>query len=168
MRHLLLVMLPLASVSATAQAPAAAASCAMSAFVTDRDPSGLNVRAGPSAQARILATVSNQSAGVAAITGHDRGWFRVSGIVDAESDTPLFDGDGWVDGALLGLEVANADPRLYAASDRRSRVLARLRPDETQLTLLGCNGEWARVGADGRTGWLSREGQCSSPLTTCS
>jgi hypothetical protein len=46
-------------------------------------------------------------------------------------------------------------------------VLARLVADESQVTLIGCAGTWARVRSGGRTGWLSRGGQCSNPLTTC-
>lgn len=170
MRYLLASMVPalMLGAAAPADAPPGAASCAISAYVTDRDPNGLNVRAGPSARARVLDTVSNAGSGVAVITGHSGGWFRVRAIDDAETDTQLFRGDGWVHGALLGLDVANADPRLYAARDRNSRVLARLRADETRLTLIGCSGGWAQVRAEGRTGWLSPAGQCSNPLTTCS
>ena len=153
--------------AAPADGPTRAAQCAISAYVTDRDPNGLNVRDAPSAQARVVRTVSNAGSGVAVITGHNGGWFRVSNIDDAESDAHLFDGDGWVHGSLLGLDVANADPRLYASSNPRSRVLARLRADETRVTLTGCAGTWAQVRAEGRTGWLSPGGQCSNPLTTC-
>jgi hypothetical protein len=47
-------------------------------------------------------------------------------------------------------------------------VLARLRADETRVTLIGCAGPWAQVRAGSRVGWLSPDGQCSNPLTTCS
>lgn len=169
MRYILGAAIAALSLTATApgQAPAPPA-CAISAYVTDRDPNGLNVRAGPSAQARVLRTVSNAGSAVAVITGHSGGWFRISNLDDVEVDAHLFDGDGWVHGSLLGLDVANADPRLYAAANRRSRVLARLQPDFTRLTLVGCAGEWAQVRAEGRTGWLSPAGQCSNPVTTCS
>lgn len=170
MRYLLGMMLPtLALVSAApAQGPTRAAACAISAYVLDRDPNGLNVRAEPSAQARVLRNVSNAGSAVAVITGYSGGWFRVSNLDDVENDTHLFDGDGWVHRSLLGLDAANADPRLYASNNTRSRVLARLRPDFTRVALLSCAGAWVQVRAVGRTGWLSPGGQCSNPLTTCS
>ncbi len=154
----------------TATAPAAqpARACAISAYLVDRDSRGLNIRAAPSARSNVLRVVGNTGSGVAAITGHRDNWFRVSRMVDAETDAGLFEGDGWIHGSLLGLDVANADPRLYAASDRASRVLATLRPDDTRVTLIGCAGSWAHVRAGGRVGWLSPGGQCSNPLTTCS
>lgn len=153
--------------SAQAQLPAPAA-CAISAYVVDRDVGGLNVRAAPSTRAPVLRSISNAGSAVASITGHRDNWFRVGRIVDAETDAALFEGGGWVHGSLLGLEVANADPRLHAANDHASRVIARLRPAETRISLIGCAGSWARVRAEGRVGWLSPDGQCSNPLTTCS
>jgi SH3-like domain-containing protein len=106
---------------------------------------------------------------VARITGQSGLWFRVSAIADAETDKNLnlFRGDGWVHSSLLGLSVANADPRLYARPQRQSRALTRLVAEETQVSLIGCDGAWAQVRAAGRVGWLSPDGQCSNPLTTC-
>ena len=169
MRHLLAALVPALALTAAApvRGPAEAPACDISAYLTDPDPLGTNVRAAPSAQARVLQVIGAEGSGVAAITGFRGGWFRVARIDDAETDARLFEGEGWVHASLLGLDVANADPRLYAARDRRSRVLARLTPDGTRLTLIGCAGEWAQVRAVGRVGWLSRAGQCSNPLTTC-
>jgi SH3-like domain-containing protein len=141
--------------------------CDISAFVVDEDAAGLNVRSGPSATAPVLRTVSNAGSGVARIVEQNGAWFRVTAIVDAEDDTTLFRGDGWVHVSLLGTSVANEDPRLYAAPRRQSRALARLVPDATLVTLIGCDGAWAQVRAAGRVGWLSPGGQCSNPLTTC-
>jgi len=142
-------------------------SCDISAYVIDRDAAGLNVRAGPSAVARVLAVVGNEGSAVARIRGQSGAWFRVSIIVDAERDENLFRGDGWIHASLLGLSVANTDPNLYARPRLQSRALARLVPDDSQVTLIGCAGNWARVRATGRVGWLSPGGQCSNPLTTC-
>ncbi|HEV2866938.1 MAG TPA: SH3 domain-containing protein [Allosphingosinicella sp.] len=141
--------------------------CSISAYVTDRDPHGLNVRAGPSTRAAVLRVVSNAGSGVAAVRARRGGWFRVAAIVDAESEAELFRGDGWVHRSLLHLDGTAADPRLYAAPRRDARVLARVDPDEADLVLIGCSGAWAQVHVRGRTGWLSPDGQCSNPLTTC-
>jgi SH3-like domain-containing protein len=153
--------------AAPATAQPSGASCDLSAYVIDRDARGLNVRAGPSTSARVLRVVSNEGSAVARVMGQRGAWFRVSTITDAESDSILFRGDGWVHASLLGLRVANADPRLYARPSRQSRPLTRLVPEDSQVTLVGCTGDWARVRAGNREGWLSRGGQCSNPVTTC-
>ena len=122
-------MLALASAApATAQPPGAR--CDISAYVIDRDVGGLNVRAGPSTSSRVLRVVGNQGSAVARISGQRGAWFRVSTITDAESDSVLFRGDGWVHSSLLGLRVANADPRLYARPSRQSRPVTRLVPED--------------------------------------
>lgn len=142
-------------------------SCRITAFVTDRDTNGLTVRAAPSTGGRVLRVVTNGGSAVADIRGQSGSWFRVSRLVDAETDNTLFQGDGWVHASLLALSVANDDPRLYAGQSRRSRVLARLVADRSQVTLIGCAADWARVRFAGRVGWLSPGGQCSNPVTTC-
>ena len=167
MRYPIAAILLIVSQPSEAAASSGGADCSISAYLTGRDPNGLNVRAGPSTRSAVLHVVSAEIAGVAAIREHRRGWFRIAGIVDAESDSPVFQDEGWVHGSLLGLDVANADPRLYTAPRSDSRVVATLRAADTEVTLIGCAGPWAQVRAGGRTGWLSAEGQCSSPLTTC-
>jgi SH3-like domain-containing protein len=143
-------------------------SCDISAYVLDRDPHGLNVRSGPSPNAPVHRVVSNAGSPVAHIVGQSGSWFRVSNIVEAEENREIFRGDGWVHASLLGLSVANADPVLHAQPAMRSPAIARLVPDESRLTLIGCAGNWAQVRSSGRVGWLSPAGQCSNPLTTCS
>lgn len=169
MRHPIAAILTAFALAGAVQVSAQprGASCAISAYVIDRDARGLNVRASPSTGARVLRVVSNEGSAVARIIGQRGAWFRVSIITNAEDDTTLFSGDGWVHSSLLGLSVANADPVLHARPVRRSRALARLIPDDSQVTLVGCSGDWARVRSSGREGWLSRGGQCSNPLTTC-
>ena len=169
MRHLAAaIVLTLPGAAAPAASARQATRCDISAYVTDQDPNGLNVRAGPSGTARVLKVVTNAASGVARIKGQSGAWFRISGIVDAETDTMLFRGDGWVHFSLLGLDVASGDPRLYAGPGARSRVLARLEPDGSLVKLIGCSDGWAKVRFGTRTGWLSPDGQCSNPLTTCS
>lgn len=169
MRPSVMVLLSALMLTGTVQAAAQlrGPACAISAFVLDRDPVGLNVRAGPSTRSRVLRVIANEASAVAEIRGQSGAWFRVVRIYDAEDNATLFSGQGWVHNSLLGLAVANGNPRLYAAPASRSRVIARLIPDDSQVTLIGCSGDWARVRNDGREGWLPREGQCSSPLTTC-
>ena len=151
--------------------PAAAqqrgARCNISAYVIDTDPRGLNVRAAPSTRARILRRVSADYPPRVEIRGQSGDWFRVTRVTNAEDFSVLFRGEGWVHVSMLGFGVANYDPRLYAAPSRQSRTLVRLVPDESRVDLIGCAGDWARVRAGRRIGWMSRGGICSNPLTTC-
>ena len=96
MRHsIAATMLALAITSAVpAGGQRLGTACNISAFVTDRDPSGLNVRAGPSTVAPVLRVISNNGSAVARISGQQGLWFRVSSIVNAEDESSLFQGDG--------------------------------------------------------------------------
>ena len=172
MRHSILLTLStlaLAGAAPLAGQPAGQM-CNITAYQAGIGNSGpLNVRAAPSATARLLRALAGHGSPVATIRGQRGAWFRVSRIVDAESDNGevLFRGDGWVHVSNLGTSVANADPRLYARPLRQSRPIARLVPDGSSVTLIGCSGTWAQVRFRRQTGWLSPGGQCSNPLTTC-
>lgn len=166
MRHEILMMLSTLALAGAVPAEAQPGPrCSMSAYYLNG--ARLQVRAAPSARARLLRTRAYQGSPVAEITGQSGGWFRVARITDYEDDAVLFSGVGWVPAASLGTSIANADPRLYARPSLRSQRLARLVPDASRVTLLGCSGEWAQVRFRRQVGWLSRGGQCSNPLTTC-
>jgi SH3-like domain-containing protein len=143
----------------SAAGPALAAPCDISAYVIDRDPKGLSLRAAPSSKARIVARVSNKGSGVADITGYQNGWFRVTNMTDYEDDAPLFRGLGWVHRSLLHVDIAAYDPNLYAAPSSHPRRIKKLSGDMNGVTLLACSGRWAQVRIEGVVGWLSHGGQ---------
>ena len=80
-----------------------------------------------------------------------------------------------VSGPMLATERKNnpsMDPserrvRLFKEPSPRSAVVTRL-PSETQVNLVGCKGDWARVRHQKSEGWLAPDSQCHSTLTTCS
>lgn len=166
MRHSILLTFSMLALASAAPAPGQQRGpmCRISAYL--ENGARLDVRAGPATNARRLS-VRSQGSPVAEITGQSGGWFRVSGITDYEDSTVLFRGTGWIRVSALGTSIANADPRLYARPSRQSRRLARLVPDGSDVTLIGCAGDWAQVRFGRQIGWLSRGGQCSNPLTTC-
>jgi hypothetical protein len=145
--------------------------CDMSAYVTDPDPKGTNIRSAPNGEATVVKTMPNASDTVVKIKGYSGGWFEISRAeMVGDEARVVFEGRGWVHSSLLGLEVGNngyGPPALYAAPNKQSRVLKRLRPDEDSVKLLACKEGWAKVQSGGQTGWLAREGQCANPLTTC-
>ena len=175
MRYLtvtLLSLLTLTSAAPAQRAPAAGApaagACDIKAYQGNRVSDGVNVRAAPSTQARVVRNLRPEGTSVFDITGYNAGWFRISGAVEAESDSRIFAGDGWVHHSQLGLRAAHYNPRLFAGPNAQSRVLANLGGQEPEVALLGCTGDWAQVRAGNRIGWLAPDGQCSNPLTTCS
>src|SRR5436190_3645823 len=140
-RTVFLMMSTLALTGAVpAQAQPRGSTCNISAFYLNG--ARLQVRAAPSANARLLRTRAYQGSPVAEITGQSGRWFRVSRITDYEDSSTLFSGVGWVPAASLGTSIANADPRLYARPSRQSRPIARLVPDMSDVTLLGCTSTW--------------------------
>ena len=167
------IILMLSTLALAGAVPAAGqprgATCDMTAYQAGIAHSGqLNVRAAPAVRGRLLRALAGEISPVATISGQSGAWFRVSLIVDYEDEERvLFRGDGWVHSSNLALSIANADPRLYARPSRQSRPIARLVPDRSSVTLIGCSGTWAQVRFRRQVGWLSRGGQCSNPLTTC-
>ena len=169
MRYLPVALLSslLLTSAAPGQRTAAVIACEFSAYEGVGVTGGVNVRAGPSTQARVVRNLRPEGTSVFDITGFSNGWFRISRAIEAESDERIFAGSGWVHRSNLGMRVAHYDPRLFAAPDRGSRVLAHLGGQEPEVTLLACSGEWVQVRAGSRTGWLPRGGRCANPLTTC-
>jgi hypothetical protein len=165
--------------AASAASGQAKVSCDFSPYLADRDTNtdnGTNIRAKPDRNASIIRTLGGKNNdeissadGIGVnVTGFSNGWFEISRVEQVgDSDKVIFEGRGWIHSSLLGLDVANADPRLYAEPRKQSRILMKLKADESPLKLLACQGKWVKVETGGKTGWLSPGGQCGNPLTTC-
>ena len=141
--------------------PAAQASCSLEGWAVDRDPHGLNVRAAPSAQARVLGTLPPLSVdedrpdfGIPfRITASRGGWLRIEGAQDDPSRSgaparPTYAGSGWVSGRLVRFKVQSAHG--YRAPDTASERVVDLGDDAlTDLAVLNgvlaCSGSWALV-----------------------
>jgi len=139
-------------------------------FASDELKSSI-VRAKPDKNSAILKTVKTKDEVVFYITGSDgNGWFEISKIetTGGEVDEAVFEGRGWIHSSLVDLSVAASDPKLYAAPRKRSRVLKKLVADESEARPIACQGDWMKVKSGKSIGWLSPDGQCPNPLTTCS
>lgn len=146
---------------AVVDVPAAQASCALEGWAVDRDPRGLNVRAAPSAQARVLGTLPPLSTGedrpdfgvLFRITASRGGWLRIEGAQDdpsrsGEPARPTYAGSGWVSGRLVRFKVQSAHG--YRVPDAASERIVDLGDDAlTDLAtlngVLACSGAWALV-----------------------
>jgi len=136
--------------------------CDISAYVTDTDPQGLNVRSGASLRNKILGQVPINET-VQIIAGV-KNWVQITNASDG------FSGTGWVSVEKLGLSTRGYGTNgvnLYASANKKSRKIGKVPADAT-VKLLGCQGDWAQVEYQGIKGWLAREDQCGAALTTCS
>ncbi|MBW4577590.1 MAG: SH3 domain-containing protein [Aphanothece sp. CMT-3BRIN-NPC111] len=144
--------------------------CNIFAYVIDKDPQGVNVRSGPGVNYKIigkLPTTTDEAS--AELVASQRGWVQL-GKVESEPNIQLQGNGGWVAASLLGTSTRGYETKsvnIYANATTQSRAVGRI-PARTDLKLLGCNGSWAKVEYKGIVGWLAREEQCATRLTTCS
>jgi SH3-like domain-containing protein len=139
-------------------------------FASD-EPKNSVVRAQPDKNAAILKSVSTKDEVVFYISGSNgSGWFEISKIetTGGDVDVILFQGRGWIHSSLVEMSIGGSDAKLYAAPRKKSRVLKKLVVDESEARPVACQGDWMQVKSGKLTGWLSPEGQCANPLTTCS
>lgn len=159
-------------------------SCSFGAFVTDNDPAGLNVRAGPDASSAIVGklpppALSDDDPPIRAhveveVVAAQGGWFRIRNAHDnallAPPGRKVFSGAGWVSGrhlsvksqAAVGRDVASARGRpVRAAVDFDSDAFVR------SARLHDCVGQWVLVSSPEHqfNGWLNRI--CATQETSC-
>lgn len=163
-----------------AVAPAAGAAaqtevrCDVRPNLIDTDPGGTNVRGGAGRTFPVIGSLPAERTDVVTVVAGRGSWVKISGAED-EDGGRVFDGVGWLFAPLLGMTVSwNPDDKLkkgshnlHAAPSAKSPVLTRL-PAESPLTLLGCDGRWAKVKYGRRTGWVAPEAQCVNTRTNCS
>ena len=174
--------------------PAGVEPCSMTAWSNDKDPAGLNVRAEPSAKAKVLGIVPPPRVmpkkydafgpepvkAEFKVIGYRDGWFLIDEIkapgvpYDAPYPASLpkpFKGRGWVAGNKVGAAPAFTGlpfGRLYKAPHVEARHEMRTGgTDNPFARVLSCSGAWGQVEAEGgKRGWV--RGLCSNQATTCS
>jgi SH3-like domain-containing protein len=162
--------------AATPQAkPAAAAPvvpCDADAYVVEEDEKGLNVRSGPGKEHKVIAVLTgdDDDEQMVHITGVSGGWVRIS-TAEALDGKSLFKGTGWVFASKLGTSVrpdgkGGYQARLYQEPNLKSAVVGKI-PAEDGTAIISCKGKWVQVKSATLKGWLSPEGQCPNPVTTC-
>lgn len=144
--------------------------CEIYAYVIDKDPQGLNVRANPNTNGQILGKLPTTTDGVLVdIVASQGNWVAISKAEDANGKV-VFQGKGWVYASKLGTSTRGYDKKkvtVYSRPDRGRKQVGTI-PSSTGVTLLGCQGKWAFVGYQKLQGWLAVDDQCGTPLTTCS
>jgi len=141
--------------------PSGETKCELSGWSIDIDPKGTNVRAAPSAKARVVGklpayvvTDGGLSGGVGIdfdIIGSHNGWLKITGAKDDPDHTelpprPTYAGTGWVSGKLVWFAVQSG--RGYAKPDATSKQLFDFGSDWlTDFAKIerveACQGKWA-------------------------
>lgn len=151
---------------AVAPAPAGQVACAFGAFVSETDPEGLNVRAGPGTSHKIVGTLppvklSSDDPPVRAmveveVSAGANGWFRIAKARDNEMLTdaaprPMFKSSGWVSGRKLTVKsqasAGRQRPDAKAPAVLSGQDGAGFDGDAFVQNgrLLGCSGKWVLV-----------------------
>jgi hypothetical protein len=149
-----------------APAPAGQVACSFGAFVSETDPEGLNVRAGPGTSHKVLGTLPPLKLGgddppvramvEVEVSAGANGWFRIAKARDNEKLTdaaprPMFKGSGWVSGRKLTVK-SQATAGRQRPDAKAAAVLSG--PDGASFDgdafvqngrLLGCSGKWVLV-----------------------
>lgn len=162
------------------EAPADYVPCDASGWTTK---SNAEIRAGPSADAPLLATVSPRAKREGSVEiigplpefeihGYRDGWFLISGTSygdydgDPQPEVPLYSGNGWMRGEDISGEVLPGGFRPEPSLDSPSRAYGTYSDSVVVTRVLACKGYWVKVETDVGSGWVA--GLCGSQVTTCS
>lgn len=150
--------------------------CGFGAAIEHRDPSGLNVRSGPSVKSKIIGNLKfdegdDDEIVMVTVVGYSNGWAKISSATTV-GGAVLFERAGWVTAKAVVFRTERPDGNsskaveTYSRPSKSSRVTARI-PDGTGLRITGFSCFGPKVTHKGKTGWLSAEDLCGNPVTTC-
>jgi len=145
--------------------PSGITECNFSAFSRDHDPAGLNVRAEPDGNARILGRLplgrlepnDPYSTFGADVIGYKKGWFLIEHGFEAvwtpqRPKEPVYSGRGWVAANLMTAQLLleklklapnGASPDVLDLRDVKGEAAAG--DFVTPRRILGCSGDWVHV-----------------------
>lgn len=148
--------------------------CDVSAYITDKDPKGLNVRDSSSENGKVIGQIpfDKEAPIVHIISSSSNGWMMVdkATVFDfkADADKVIFDNKGWVSANLLAISARGYDTggvQLYEGG-KGSKVLTKI-PEDTVMKIVGCDGKRMQVKYKNFTGWLEPDAQCVSASGRC-
>ena len=105
--------------------------CEMNAYISDEDPKGVNVRGGPSNQAKVVHVIKRGDTMVS-IAAEANGWFRINQVSPIEGKDRKV--TGWLHGSRLAaglmiMQAGKAQERLLEEPSEQSKTLLLLRWD---------------------------------------
>lgn len=175
-RTLILLSLFLLCLFVPAFAQREEASCGVEGWVVDNDPKGLNVRAKPNVNAKVIARLATRPNTemdfvIVYIVGYSNGWLKIARAENFDGEK-IFDEIGWVSAKMVATGTKGDDGKyekpatLYTEPRTNSRKAGTI-PSETEVKLVGFTCGFIQVSYNGVTGWLRTANVCPNPVTTC-
>lgn len=183
MRTAALLLLPLLALASPGRADERGQRCSFNGWADDSDQAGVEVRAGPSADARVVGRLPPPELdgdipfGVEfRVVEAKNGWFRIERPYRwSQGQNPPFDlPEGWIAGRSL--DFALQTDKAFEAPNPRSRVVATTWAASDGHHVFDyrhpsdCRGEWVRLlvtGHDRRERPAWARGVCGHQETTC-
>ncbi|MBN2224521.1 MAG: SH3 domain-containing protein [Deltaproteobacteria bacterium] len=145
----------------------------VAAYVTDKDPKGLNIRCGPGTDYAVSGTLPTDRPVQVRIIRALNNWVLIKepNFSSKGSGEMKMDITGWVKAPLLGVRAENAEDfagavSLYKDADAESEVVAEI-AGGTAVTILAARGGWLKVRYEKQEGWLAPDAQCGDPFKEC-
>ena len=163
-----------ANAAASDSKPSSASVCDVTAYVTDKDPKGLNVRDSSSENGKVIGQIPPNKDGTAVhiISANSNGWMMIDKAIvfdfKANAEKAVFDKKGWVSANLLAINARGYDTggvQLYEGG-KGSKVLTKI-PEDTVMKIVGCDGKRMQVKYKDFTGWLEPDAQCADSTGRC-
>jgi len=140
--------------------------CDFEAYVIDPDVRGLNVRAEPDGNAKIVLTLPKDAIGTTVHIAGCRGkWVRVDSASALNGELPE-QVAGWIYASKLGMRTQTTAVRVRRQPKAGSQVVGRV-PADSDVVLLGCREGWVLIQYGKLTGWVPVDDLCGNPVTTC-
>jgi hypothetical protein len=144
--------------------------CDVRLNVTDKDPNGLNVRKTPEVRPDNVLTVIKPEDWIRVhVTGMVGDWYQIDHYEvfpeDNDNDSEHDVAHGWVHKSKLGEVSAQHGALLYAAPSDRGKPIYHFGPEEYDITVLGCQGEFLKIRYKTTVGWTNAV--CTNERTTC-
>ncbi|MEZ5347337.1 MAG: SH3 domain-containing protein [Pyrinomonadaceae bacterium] len=150
--------------------------CNVSAYVIDKDPKGLNVRAKPDGRSKVIGKIPfNTDGTVVDIIAAEGKWLKIENAKNVDDET-VFSKTGWVYAPLLAISTMKQDGdgdtvNAYEMPSKGNAVIAKL-PAFEEFKLETCFESWVKIvipqGKSSIFGWLPLENQCELAWTNCS
>lgn len=150
--------------------------CSFSAWVTDKDVNGLNVRDKAGVDGKIIGKLKfakdDDNIVIVNIIGYSNGWVKIN-RAETVGGEEQFSDIGWVSAKMVAVRTeqhngsSDKPLSLYAKPKTSGKKIGTI-PNEEDVEIVGFDCFGFKVKHKNKTGWLSADDMCGNPVTTCS